>query len=74
MPLLTEVKFEGNLLIGSIPAAFGRARLRRFQVEQNKMSGTIPATFRWEAHDTRFWTQRLGQDGVFGDEAAVPVK
>jgi hypothetical protein len=46
MPLLTEVKFEGNLLVGSIPAAFGRAKLRRFQVEQNKMSGKIPATFR----------------------------
>jgi hypothetical protein len=54
MPLLTEVKLEGNLLVGSIPPAFGRAKLRRFQVEQNKMSGRIPATFRWGAYHTRF--------------------
>lgn len=47
MPRLTEVKFEHNQIIGTIPAAFGLMKrgVRRFQAEYNHMWGPIPQTF-----------------------------
>jgi hypothetical protein len=46
MAVLTEVKVEFNQLVGTIPPAYGRLQLRRFQVESNHMWGPIPDSFR----------------------------
>jgi hypothetical protein len=43
---LSELKVEGNRLVGLIPAEIGNmTRLRRLQLEYNDFSGEIPQTF-----------------------------
>ena len=47
MRVLSEVKVEYNDLQGGLPAAYGgMPRLRRLQVEGNRMGGRVPASYR----------------------------
>jgi hypothetical protein len=47
MKLLSELKFEVNDIVGTIPPELGLLpRLRRFQSSNNAMTGPIPDTFR----------------------------
>eukprot|EP00879_Flechtneria_rotunda_P016966 GHRR01017762.1.p1 GENE.GHRR01017762.1~~GHRR01017762.1.p1 ORF type:complete len:111 (+),score=32.61 GHRR01017762.1:410-742(+) len=69
MPLLSEVKVEENQLVGTIPAAYGTMKLRRFQVELNNLVGTIPETFR---NITPYLTQlHLADNDFEGNLSAV---